>query len=163
MAPLRYAAGNLGADPEKAALAADLLSCAESGGLPVSSQSALAQWQALAQWLLLKGKAKFRSAVDRYAGFPPKGSGAGAALREERNKSMRALLAELRTIPDLAATLDAVRHLPPARYTEGAWALIDALVDLLPRVAAELVLTFADAGRDRLRSGADRREGRAGQ
>ncbi len=75
VAPLRYAAGNLGADPERAALAADLFSCAASGGLPVSSQSALAQWQAMAQWLLLKGKAKFRRAVDTNAGFPAQGSG----------------------------------------------------------------------------------------
>jgi ATP-dependent exoDNAse (exonuclease V) beta subunit len=145
-APERYAASNLGGDAEQALLADHLLSCAGAGGLPPPSQSALARWQALAHWLLVKGEARFRKAIDRNGGFPPKGSGAGSVERGERNEAMRALLADLATIQGLAEALDAARHLPPAQYTEGAWALIDALADLLPLVAAHLRLTFDAVG-----------------
>ncbi len=142
----QYAARHLADDPDKAAFGARLAQCAEGGGLPAATHDALAQWQALAQWLLLKGNAQFRRQLDKNAGFPAKGTGPGAAARGERNDAMRTLLADLEALPDFASTLDAARHLPPARYADGTWALIDALAELLPRVAAHLHIAFADAG-----------------
>ena len=142
----RYAASHLADDPHKAAFGALLAACADGGGLPPPAHAALPQWQALVQWLMLKAKAQFRHAVDRKAGFPARGTGPGASARGERNEAMRALLADLEALPDFAQTLDAARHLPPARYAEGTWALIDALAQLLPHVAAHLRLAFSESG-----------------
>ena len=142
----QYAASHLADDPDKAAFGALLAACAEGGGLPPAAHSALPQWQALVQWLMVKGKAQFRRAVDRNAGFPAKGAGPGALARGERNEAMRTLLADLEALPDFAQTLDAARHLPPARYAEGTWELIDALAELLPHVAAHLRVAFGESG-----------------
>ena len=142
----RHAAGHFGAEPDTAAFGALLGACADDGGLPAASHAALPLWQALAQWLLLKGEARFRRAVDRNSGFPAKGSGPQAKARDERKEAMRSLLADLAALPDFAQTLDAARHLPPARYVESTWALVDALVDLLPHVAAHLRVAFSEAG-----------------
>ncbi len=49
-------------------------------------------------------------------------------------------------IDGLADALDAVRSLPPSRCDDAAWSLIDALLDILPRAAAELTLGFRAAG-----------------
>ena len=46
----------------------------------------------------------------------------------------------------LADALHAARGLPPPRYADDAWAFIEALLEVLPQVAAELTLTFRAAG-----------------
>ncbi len=60
--------------------------------------------------------------------------------------SMRAFLSELAGIDGLAAALDVARALPPPRYDDDSWTVIDALLEILPRVAAELTLVFRAAG-----------------
>ncbi len=79
-------------------------------------------------------------------GFPAKGSGVGAAERGARNKAMSATLRDLDGVDGLADALDAARALPPARYADDAWEFIAALLEVLPRVAAELTLVFRAAG-----------------
>jgi len=60
---------------------------------------------------------------------------------------MRVLQADLAAVPGLADALHAVRRLPAPRYDDETWALIEALLEVLPRVAAELTLTFRAAGK----------------
>jgi ATP-dependent exoDNAse (exonuclease V) beta subunit len=59
---------------------------------------------------------------------------------------MRALLVNLAAVPQLAETLHAVRSLPPPRYNDAAWAIVEALLDVLHRAAAYLLLRFRDTG-----------------
>ena len=111
-------------------------------GLPVPRAAALADWQALADWLLLAGKARFRTKVDVRQGFAPAGKGPGAVTRAARKEEVQALLAALAMEPGLAALLDAARRLPPIQYTDDAWSIVGAMLSVLPQVAQRLLLVF---------------------
>ncbi len=49
-------------------------------------------------------------------------------------------------MPGLAPALDAARGLPPAEYAEGAWAIVSALLAVLPDLLANLTLVFGEKG-----------------
>lgn len=141
----RYASDHLRTAPHRADLAAHIAACAAAGGLPAPVPSQQERWRALANWLLVAKDARFRELVNVHQGFPAKGNGAGAAHRRQRQE-MKILLGELSAVPGLADALDAVRRLPPPNYDDDTWTLVDALLEVLPRAAAHLTLTFRDAG-----------------
>ena len=142
----RYAASHLEEGARAASLAPGLAACAEAGGLPAPTVAEQGVWHALASWLLVADAPRFRAKFDRNVGFPAKGSGPGAAERAQHSVDMKAVVAELAALPGLAEALDAVRRLPPPAYTDSAWRIVSALLDVLPRLAAQLTLTFRDAG-----------------
>ena len=142
----RYAAQNLAHSTDAAALAGHLTACAAQGGPPPPMASAQPQWQALVDWLLVAGKPQFRIGMDTRRGFPAIRKDKGSPERQRRNAAMKDLLLELATVPGLADALHAVRRLPPPRYTDQAWAIVEALLDVLPRAADELLKTFRAAG-----------------
>ncbi len=133
---LAYAARNLARhDPSH-----PLATYPDSDALPAASRAALAHWQAIATLLLTK-KGTLRPRFDKRQGFPVI---AGAEART-RKHAMQELLATLAAIPELADALQFVRDLPPPRYDDAAWAFINALLAVLPRVAARLETVFAQA------------------
>ena len=138
----RYAAANL-ASTEAEPLSRELAACAETGGIPPALAAQHDRWRAFANWLLVLNDPRFRSSVTKAQGFPAIG---GNAARRARNESMGALLAELAAADGLADALHAARRLPLPTYPDDAWAFIEVLLDILPRVAAELTLTFRAAG-----------------
>ena len=142
----RYAAANADGAKRLADVAPNLVACADANGVPPATVEALDDWRALASWLLRTGRPQFRRQVDIHDGFPPGGSGPGATERVARVNAMEALLAELADVPGLAEALDAARHLPPARYSDDAWSVVSALLDLLPSLTARLTVVFRDAG-----------------
>ena len=102
--------------------------------------------------------------VNAKDGFPAEGAGAGAPLRAQRNEAMRALLRELAAVDGLGRRARTPRaHLPPPRYDDDAWAFVEALLEVLPRVAAELTLRLSRRRRDRLHAGHARRARSAGR
>jgi ATP-dependent helicase/nuclease subunit A len=56
------------------------------------------------------------------------------------------LVGRLEAIPGFEEKLNAVRDLPPARYSEDDWQIVRACFTLLRRAAAELMVEFAEAG-----------------
>jgi ATP-dependent helicase/nuclease subunit A len=140
---LRFAAAQLGALDA----AHPLRALAASQLLPPRTVAALGQWQALANWLLT-AKGGFLRRLTIAEGFPPKGkaSASGSAERSARKRSMLSLLHDMGAIPGLAATLHRTRMLPPASYDETGWAFVEALLQVLPRVAARLRLVFSRRG-----------------
>lgn len=106
--------------------------------LPAADPEALERWQRLTDLLLTK-EGDWRVKVDRRNGFPTTEKAAKQAFIE--------LLADLRAVVGLDAALDATRSLPPARYTDEQWDVLDALIDVLLHAAAELELVFAERGR----------------
>jgi len=145
----RYAAACLGgqanaADPETATLVAALEACAASGGIPPAVASRQEHWCTLANWLLVKKDPRFQSTVSAKRGFPP---ARGGTANGARNDAMRVLQADLAAVAGLADGLHAVRRLPAPRYDDETWSFIEALLEVLPRVAAELTLTFRAAGK----------------
>jgi ATP-dependent helicase/nuclease subunit A len=132
---LRYAATNLARDTPDHALASY-----PHDALPPPTGEALPYWQAIAHWLLTR-PGRWRLQVDKRLGFPATGSPECGP----RKQAMEELLARLAAIPGLADALHFVRSLPPPRYDDAAWLFIEALLAVLPRMAARLQLVFAQA------------------
>jgi ATP-dependent helicase/nuclease subunit A len=139
----RYASAHLTAGGTAHPLAAWLT----ARSLPPPSAAALAQWQALGDWLLTQ-RGGFRATLTAADGFPAKGRAGdpGSEQRAARKQSMASLLRDLDEVPGLAATLDRARRLPPPSFDEGTWAVIEALTRVLPRAAARLRTVFAREG-----------------
>lgn len=136
---LRYAVDNLARDQPTYPLAR----YPNGEELPPANHDGLPRWQAIANWLLTR-KGTIRKLVGTAQGFPPI-EGADAAERDARKQAMEDLLARLASVPGLAPALHFVRNLPPKRYDDAAWAFIEALLVVLPRAAARLLLVFARA------------------
>jgi len=138
----RYAAGHLAQSNPAHPFAA----WARRGALPDTSAESLDDWRSIADWLLTKD-GDFYAGINIAQGFPPKGSAReeGAARRDAHKQAMIALLRSLAAVPGLAAALHGIRRLPPPRYDETAWGFIEALLEVLPRAAAQLKLVFAEA------------------
>ena len=88
--------------------------------------------------LLLTGDGAFRKQVDKRLGFP--------ADRKREKAQLLELIGGLKSIPGLESALAQVANLPPARYTEDDWLIVRACFTLLRQAAAELQVTFAEAG-----------------
>ena len=89
--------------------------------------------------LLLTGDGAFRKQVDKRLGFP--------ADRKREKARILDLIAALGCVPGLGSALAAVRALPPGRYTEEEWEIVQACFTLLRQAAGELRIAFAEAGR----------------
>ncbi len=80
----------------------------------------------------------FRKRIDKSLGFP-------SDQKREKDR-LTALIASLDSVPGLESALAALRELPPARYTEEDWRIVQACFLLLRRAAAELKVVFAETG-----------------
>ncbi|HSN70283.1 MAG TPA: UvrD-helicase domain-containing protein, partial [Steroidobacteraceae bacterium] len=113
--------------------------CAGLERLPAANSQALAAWQGLAT-LLLTGAGDWRKpgGINVSLGFP--------ADQKARKAAFLELLADLQQIDGLAERLNAVRALPPTRYPDEQWRVLEALLRVLLRAVAELDLVFSEAG-----------------
>ncbi len=136
-----YAARNLAADDRESTLR----DCADLGGLPGTGDADLFAWLGLAE-LLLTASGDWRKAADARIGFPVGADKAGRAAAKEWKGRHSALVAGLADSEDLRGALEALRRLPPARYTDAQWDALGAIADLLPLAVAELKLVFASRG-----------------
>jgi len=128
----RYAAGNLPSDSR-------LSPCANLESLPEASFRHLDVWRALAA-LLLTNEGNWRARFSKSEGFP---SFPGAAPFKQR---IVALTDTLRSNETLRHALHGLRDLPAPHFTAAQWEVLESIVALLPRAAAELMLVFGDAG-----------------
>jgi ATP-dependent helicase/nuclease subunit A len=142
---LREAATNLADHPSHAERRHWMGRCAARDGLPDLGAVALADWRMLAGWLLTE-KGKWRFAFGAREGFPAKGDGPGRRDREQFKTRMTAFIDACSAVPGLREALDVARRLPSPTYDDASWSVIAALLELLPRLAAQLKLTFAAAG-----------------
>ncbi|MFO1310888.1 MAG: UvrD-helicase domain-containing protein [Burkholderiales bacterium] len=111
------------------------------GALPPATAEHVDVWRALAEWLMVKNEPRLRTVMDRRQGIPPKSVDRGRPV-EARDRMLAALQAE----GGLAHTLHVARVLPTPAYEDDAWAAIEALLEILPRAAAELLVVFAARG-----------------
>lgn len=86
--------------------------------------------------LLLTGEGNLRKQVNVTQGFPKE-------CKPEKAR-MTGLIASFTPLPELAPALDAVRKLPPARYSEEEWAIVQACFTVLRHAAGELRVVFAE-------------------
>ena len=87
--------------------------------------------------LLLTNDGRFRQQIDARLGFPKEAG---------EKQQLEDLIEALSGIPVLEGALDAVRDLPPARYSEEEWQIVRASFTLLRHAAAELQTIFAESG-----------------
>ncbi|MDX1624866.1 MAG: 3'-5' exonuclease, partial [Wenzhouxiangellaceae bacterium] len=129
---LSFAAGTLAAEDRDSPIREW-----NADGLPEPEAEVLPQWRALGEALLTKG-GDFRRSVSIATGFPPK--------TPEKDR-MAALLDALSDAPDAAELLHRARRMPAPAYDDEEWRVLEALVRVLERAAAELQLVFAETGR----------------
>ncbi len=131
---LQFAGRNL----HDAGSASEITQLASMPRLPGRDAADLPLWRGLAEALLTRAKqAQFRKTVNKSSGFP-----AGSA-EKERFCGVLETLAEFTSFGQL---LHRVARLPSPVYTDDEWSVLDALVRVLVRTAAELELCFAHSG-----------------
>jgi ATP-dependent helicase/nuclease subunit A len=113
----------------------------EPAKFPAGVAEDLSYWRNLRS-LFLTAKGVWRKGVTKREGFP-------ADKDEEavKHKTLaQKVLADIRTLPDLAARLDGVRFLPQIERGSHSWELVLHLSRLLPLLAAQLLLVFRRHG-----------------
>ena len=124
-----------------------LMACADAGGVPPATIDALDAWRALASWLLVASEPQFRQAVDKRDGFPSPRIGTGRVRTARRaSRRWKRCLRNSRRCPgsQRRSTSPAGCRRRAMRTRRGPSS--SALLDLLPRLAAQLTLAFRDAG-----------------
>lgn len=112
--------------------------------LPAPCESALPQWQALAEFLLTKSGG-LRKRFTKNEGIPAKADDLSAAELKALKSRLAALIEELDSDDSLSELLVDIRYLPYTRYPDKQWQLLQALVGVLPRLVAHLQVCFAAA------------------
>ncbi len=148
LALVRFAASNLRADGTKPGHR--LLPCAAMDGVPSADVAALPQWLGLAELLLTKeGVLRKIKGVNKNLGFPPAKSAPdkAAGLEYERNKAAFGdLLEQLSGYEPFCSLLEQLPALPPVRYSEEQWHILQALFQLLKLAVAQLKLVMSARG-----------------
>jgi ATP-dependent exoDNAse (exonuclease V) beta subunit len=88
--------------------------------------------------LLLTNDGTFRKAVDKRLGFP--------ADRKREKARLLELISDLGKIPSFESALAAAPSLPPSRYTEEDWQIVQACFILLRHAVGQLHVVFAESG-----------------
>lgn len=113
---------------------------AGSAGLPESHYSALPHWLALVD-VLLTADNRYRKSVTVRQGVP-----AGAAGKTQKARFGQIVETLEALSPEACEALGEIRTLPAPHYTDNEWQLLEGLTELLPRLAAQLWLQFAEQG-----------------
>ncbi len=122
--------------------------CRDLAHLPPDGVEGLAGWLGIAH-LLLTGEGAWRRSADKRIGFPAPSAAkdtAEKALFQGRKGQLQALLESLASTDAFRVRLHALRSLPPTRYTDRQWEVVQALVGLLPVAAAQLEIVFRERG-----------------
>jgi ATP-dependent exoDNAse (exonuclease V) beta subunit len=144
LAAARIAAENLAASGRDS----EILNCDGITVLPDAEPDALPAWLGLAQ-LVLTSEGTPRRAVNVTIGFPAVNSGRNPAEKERlRNckETFEALLEAIGKHSGFIERLHAVRLLPASVYSDDQWAIVEALIGLLPVAVAQLDVLFAERG-----------------
>ena len=128
----RFAAGNLAQEGRTSALAG----CAELRDFPGAALDSLPLWLGLAD-MFLTGQGTPRRRLTKQQGFPATDAGRTAKDR------LRAIELD----PAVVTSLHALRSLPPPQFGETQWAVLSALMRLLPVAVGQLRLVFQEEGR----------------
>jgi ATP-dependent helicase/nuclease subunit A len=126
---IRFAASNL--DPSHPAYV-----CRDIDSLPSSEPENAPLWRGIAS-LILTDKGEFRKRLDKNCGFP--------SIHRVMKDRFERLLQSLAST-DIQAAFDTLRTLPADRYPDSQWEVLEALLRLLPRAAAELRVAFSQSG-----------------
>ncbi len=109
--------------------------CHEMTGFPEADADSLPFWVGIAE-MFLTGQGTRRRSLNVNQGFPATDAGRDAKER----------LARIDLTPETAESLHELRSLPPPRFDEGQWDVLNALMLLLPVAVEQLRLVFREEG-----------------
>ena len=144
LALARFAAENL----RTAGTPSEILACLDMTELPGTITDDLAKWRGLGS-LLLTSKGEWRKAVNAKTGFPAPSTAPNAAEKarcREAKERFEILVSKLGDCTGLVERLAALPDLPPPRYDDSQWEVVEALYQLLPLAVAELWVVFQNRG-----------------
>lgn len=122
--------------------------CLDLESLPELSVEFLPEWQALANLLITKDFA-WRKQVIKPQGFPAASTALNPEdkqLWQQMKERMLRLINRLSEVDGLLVQFSQVMQCPNADYAEDKWAIIEALLKLLPVLVAKLHLLFKQHG-----------------
>jgi len=99
------------------------------------------QWCGIAE-LLLTAEGNWRKQINKNQGFLPGKTSDEKETAKTWKLRIGDLIEQLADDDVLRQALQAMRQLPPSRYQDGQWRMLDVLTRLLPRAVAELKLIF---------------------
>ena len=141
----RFAAENLRA----ADSSSPILACLDLTELPGTTADDLPQWRGLGCLLIAPSTDAWRKSSSVAIGFPAPGEAHGAAAKEYRKNAkqrFKDLVERLAGARGLQSHLAELANLPPPRYQDGQWEVVEALYRLLPLAVAELWVVFQSRG-----------------
>jgi ATP-dependent helicase/nuclease subunit A len=112
--------------------------CSSADAAPGPESHSLDAWLALASVFLKRDGSPYQT-VTKKSGFP--------TTHPEQKERMLGVLAELGQEQELIAHLGALRTLPRPAYSQDQWAILEALLSVLPVAVAELQLVFQAQGK----------------
>lgn len=137
---IQFAAANL----QETEADSPVTACLDLSSLPDSKADSLNYWCGINELLLTK-TGGWRKQLTVKNGFPPASSNKlEAEQRSNKKEQVKALITELQEIEGLQACLAKVSSLPPAKYTDNEWLIVNALCELLMIATAQLRLIFAE-------------------
>jgi len=120
----------------------------DSFELSMTALESLPDWLILSEFFLTKS-GTWRKQADAKIGFPAPSNSKNKdekALFTEKKKQFKALLLALQENNALTEAFAWLRSLPTAHYSDQQWAVIQALLVILPRAVAHLRLVFQQTG-----------------
>jgi ATP-dependent helicase/nuclease subunit A len=129
----RYVAGNMAGEPDYPALA-----CLGVTGWPDTTPDRSAVWLALASVVLTKDDWRKKGGLKKNCGFPPES--------KSRKEECASLIGRLQQVDGLLEALQFARVLPPPRYTDAQWKVMQSLLACLKLAVAQLRLVFREEG-----------------
>jgi len=118
--------------------------CLSITSIPDNKASDLDYWRGISE-LLLTRSGTWRKQFTVKNGFPPaSGNRLEADERSSKKKQIQALITELQKIDSLQHSLATISGLPPVKYTDAEWLIVNALCELLKLAAVQLRLIFAE-------------------
>lgn len=141
----RYAAKNL----QTAGTVPEILACLDIKQLPGTTAVELAAWRGIGSLLVAPSSGDWRKTVTAKNGFPAPGSSKNApdqARYKKAKDDFKGLVEKLSAYPGLLGHLADLPKLPPPRYDDGQWEVVEALCRLLPLAVAELWYVFQSRG-----------------
>ncbi len=140
LALARFAAENL----RVAGASSEILACLDMTQLPGATTADLAAWRGLGS-LLLTSKREWRKTVNAKTGFPAPSEASNVSEKarfEDAKDRFKVLIEKLSARSGLMERLAGLPDLPPPRYDDSQWEVVEALYRLLPLAVAELWVVF---------------------
>jgi len=141
LALARFAAENLQAAGTPSGIAA----CLDMAELPGAATADLEKWRGLGSLLVAPSSGNWRKTVNAKNGFPAPSAATNAADKarfKDAKDRFSALIEKLSASAGLLEHLAGLPNLPPPRYDDGQWQVVEALYQLLPLAVAKLWLVF---------------------